>query len=404
MKIAVVKETFPGEKRVALVPAGVAALKKTGCDVLVQSGAGIAAGYADLDYTQKGATITTSQDELYEADVILQVRAAGANCDGADADLRRMKAGQTWVGMCDPLGDPATVQKVAKTGARLFSLEMIPRITRAQSMDVLSSMATIAGYRAVLLASLELPKMFPLLMTAAGTLKPARVFVIGAGVAGLQAIATAKRLGAVVRAYDVRPAVREQVESLGGKFVELQLDAGSSEDKGGYAKQMDEQFYAKQRELMAEVVSESDVVITTAAIPGRQSPLLITDDAVKGMPPGSVIVDLAAERGGNCEPSKPDERVEAHGVTVLGPTNLASDVADHASQMYSKNMTNFLLNMIKDGQLVVDKTDEIVAGTVVTESGEVTNDRLRDLLGLEPIPAAESASETVDAASDTKAK
>lgn len=401
MKIAVVKETFPGEKRVALVPSGVTIMTKAGCDVVIQEGAGISAGYSDSDYVDKGATVVSSADELYGADIVLQVRTAGANGEGAGADLERMKSGQTWLGMCDPLGEAEAIQKVAATGTRLFALEMIPRITRAQSMDVLSSMATVAGYRAVLLAAVELPKMFPLLMTAAGTLKPARVFIIGAGVAGLQAIATAKRLGAVVRAYDVRPAVREQVESLGGKFVELQLDAGESEDKGGYAKQMDEAFYAKQRELMAEVVSESDVVVTTAAIPGRQSPLLITADAVKGMPAGGVIVDLAAQRGGNCELSEPDQRIDVHGVTILGPTNLSTDTADHASQMYSKNVTNFLLNMIKEGQLDVDKSDEIVAGTLVAEDGDVTNNRIRGILGLEPIPDPEPESKADDSTAET---
>ena len=404
MKISVVKETFPGEKRVALVPSGVSILAKAGCEVLVQQDAGSAAGYPDAAYADKGAKIISSEDELYAADIILQVRSAGANCNGAEADLARMKAGQTWLGMCDPLGDPEAIGKVAETGARLFALEMIPRITRAQSMDVLSSMATIAGYRAVLLAAVELPKMFPLLMTAAGTLKPARVFVIGAGVAGLQAIATAKRLGAVVRAYDVRPAVREQVESLGGKFVELQLDAGQSEDKGGYAKEMDENFYAKQRELMAEVVSESDVVISTAAIPGKKSPLLITADAVKGMPSGSVVVDLAAERGGNCERSQPDVRVEADGVVILGPTNLSTDIPNHASQMYSKNVTNFLSEMIKDGNLSVDLSDEVVAGTLVADGGEVTNNRLRSLLDLEPLPDPSLPEPEIDSASESEAK
>ncbi len=404
MRIAVVKETFPGERRVALVPTGVATLKKLGCDVMLQENAGEAAGFPDADYSAKGATIVSSPDELYAADIILQVRSAGANGESADSDLARMRSGQTWLGMCDPLGEPEAIRKVADTGARLFALEMIPRITRAQSMDVLSSMATVAGYRAVLLAAVELPKMFPLMMTAAGTLKPARVFVIGAGVAGLQAIATARRLGAVVRAYDVRPAVREQVESLGGKFVELQLDASESEDRGGYAKQMDEAFYAKQRELMANVVSESDVVITTAAIPGKESPLLITADAVDGMPPGSVIVDLAAERGGNCESSQPDQRIVAGRVVVLGPTNLSAEVPDHASQMYSKNVTNFLENMIEEGQLKVDLGDEIIAGTLVADGGEVTNNRLRGMLNLDPHPENEPSNEPVNATGDSEAR
>lgn len=256
-------------------------------------------------------------------------------------------------------------------------------------MDVLSSMATIAGYRAVLLAAIELPKIFPMLMTAAGTLTPARVFIVGVGVAGLQAIATAKRLGGVVRAYDVRPACREQVESLGGKFVELALEAGDAQDKGGYAKAMGEEFYRKQRELMASVVAESDVVITTAAIPGKQSPLLITADAVKGMSPGGVIVDLATERGGNCELSKADTRVVEHGVTILGPTNLPSEIPNHASQMYSNNVTKFLLNLIKDGKVALNLEDEIIRETLVAHDGQLVNARMRDILGLEPSPEPE---------------
>jgi NAD(P) transhydrogenase subunit alpha len=393
MKVAVVKETFPGERRVALVPAGVAALTKAGCQVLLQRGAGFAAGFADAEYEEKGAQLVGSRADLSEADAILQLRCAGANGDGIELDLQHVRGGQTVIGMCDPLGHPAAVQRIAESDARLFSLELIPRITRAQSMDVLSSMATVAGYRAVLLAAVELSKMFPLMMTAAGTLSPARVFVIGAGVAGLQAIATARRLGAVVRSYDVRPAVREQVESLGAKFVELQLQAEQSEDKGGYAKQMDEEFYTRQRALMAEVVSESDVVITTAAIPGKPSPLLITADAVKGMPARSVIVDLAAERGGNCELSEADRRVEEHNVVILGPTNLAGEVAEHASQMYSKNISTFLLNMIKEGELAIDKDDEIVSDTLVTEDGQVVHNRVRELLGMEPIVAEETSPE-----------
>lgn len=398
MKVAVVKETFPGERRVALVPAGVAALTKAGCQVLLQRGAGIAAGFSDSEYEEKGAQVVGSRAELSEAEAILQLRCAGANGDGLESDLQHMRGGQAVIGMCDPLGHPAAIQRIAESDARLFSLELIPRITRAQSMDVLSSMATVAGYRAVLLAAVELRKMFPLMMTAAGTLTPARVFVIGAGVAGLQAIATARRLGAVVRSYDVRPAVREQVESLGAKFVELQLEAEQSEDKGGYAKQMDEEFYTRQRALMAEVVSESDVVITTAAIPGKPSPLLITTDAVKGMPAGSVIVDLAAERGGNCELSAADQRVEEHNVVILGPTNLASDVAEHASQMYSKNISTFLLNMIKEGELAVDKDDEIVSDTLVTEDGQVVHNRVRELLGMEALAVEDTPPEPATSA------
>jgi H+-translocating NAD(P) transhydrogenase subunit alpha len=280
------------------------------------------------------------------------------------------------------LGAPEAVREMAQTGASLFSLELIPRITRAQSMDVLSSQATIAGYRAVLLAATELPKMFPLLMTAAGTLAAARVFIIGAGVAGLQAIATARRLGAIVQAYDVRAATREQVESLGGKFVELKLEAGEAEDKGGYAKALGEEFYRRQRELLANVVVQSDVVITTAAIPGQPSPRLVTATAVEGMVAGSVIVDLAAERGGNCELSQADQRVVRHGVVILGPTNLPSEIPLHASQMFSNNLTKFLLNMVAEGKLTWNMDDEIVRDTLVCHRGEVTGAKVRQLLGM----------------------
>jgi NAD(P) transhydrogenase subunit alpha len=304
-----------------------------------------------------------------------------------------MRPGQIVIGMCDPLGAPEAIQQVAETGVTLFALEMIPRITRAQSMDVLSSMATIAGYRAVLLAATELPKMFPMMMTAAGTLSAARVFVIGAGVAGLQAIATAKRLGGIVHAYDVRPDCREQVESLGGKFVELELEAAEAEDQGGYAKAMGEEFYRKQRELMARVVADSDVVVTTAAIPGKPSPRLITREAVDAMPTGGVIVDLAAERGGNCEVTQADQRIEHAGVVVLGPTNLPSEIPAHASQMFSNNITKFLLHLVAEQQLRVQLDDEITAGTLAAHEGQVWNARLRELLGQPPLPAPSSPDE-----------
>jgi NAD(P) transhydrogenase subunit alpha len=310
------------------------------------------------------------------------VRALGANPQFGKSDVERLRSGQYLVAMCDPLGAPEGVQQAAATGATVFGLELIPRITRAQSMDVLSSMATIAGYRAVLLAAIELPKMFPLLMTAAGTLSAARIFVIGAGVAGLQAIATARRLGGVVQAYDVRPATREQIESLGGKFVAMELAAGDAEDKGGYAKAMDEEFYQKQRELMARVAAESDVIITTASIPGKPSPRLITEAAVAGMAPGSVIIDLAAERGGNCELTRADERVVAHGVTILGPTNLPSETPQHASQMYANNVAKFVANLVADGQVNLNLDDEIIRDTLLTRDGQVANPRLRDLLQL----------------------
>ena len=390
MKLGVPKETCVGECRVAIVPAVVPLLAKLGCEVLIERGAGLAAGYPDEEYESKGAQLV-DRSAAIGAEIVALVRAVGANQESCP----EFKAGQTVLAMCDPLGEPAAIQEFAKCGANLFAMEMIPRITRAQSMDVLSSMATVAGYRAVLLAAIELPKMFPLLMTAAGTITPARVFVIGAGVAGLQAIATAKRLGAVVQAYDVRPAVREQVESLGGKFVELTLDAGDAEDKGGYAKAMGEEFYVKQREFMAKIAADSDVIISTAAIPGRQSPLLITADAVKGMGPGSVIVDLAAERGGNCELSKPDEKVVEHGVTILGPTNLPGEIPKDASQMFARNVHSFLSNMVQDGVLNLDRSDEVVAGTLVACDGEVVHSRIREILKLEPLPDPSTAEETI---------
>ncbi|CAE7667871.1 pntA [Symbiodinium microadriaticum] len=359
MIVAVVRENFPGEHRVALVPNSVPTLTKAGATVLIEKGAGTAAGFPDQQYVEKGAELIESRQEAFEK-------------------------------------SDALFQEVAAKQAKLFALEMIPRITRAQSMDVLSSQATIAGYRAVLLAAIHLPKMYPMLMTAAGTLSPAKVFVIGAGVAGLQAIATAKRLGAVVTAYDVRPEAKEQIESLGAKCVQLQLESEGAQDKGGYAKDLGEEFYQKQREFMGEICGESDVVITTAAIPGRKSPLLVTTEGIKRMPPGSVAIDLAAERGGNIEPSEPDQTVELDGIKILGPTNLASEIPNHASQMFSNNITKFLMNMAKEGQLDVNMEDEIVSGTIATNDGEVANARLREMLELPPLTP--TASETIDEA------
>lgn len=380
MIFGVPKETFPGENRVALIPEGLPALKKAGIEVVIESGAGVPAGYTDQSYIDKGAKITSSREEVFSAKGILQVRTLGANPDKGSSDIPLLQEGQIVVGHADPLGAPNAATEYAGKKVSLFALEMIPRITRAQSMDVLSSMATIAGYKAVLLAANTLPRMFPMFMTAAGTVTPARVFVMGAGVAGLQAIATAKRLGAVVHAYDVRPAVKEQVESLGAKFVELPLESSGSEDKGGYAKAMDEEFYKKQRELTAKVVAESDVVITTAAIPGKKAPILVTKEMVEAMEPGSVIVDLAAERGGNCEACVPGETADINGVRVLGPLNLPSTVPYHASQMYSKNITTFLLNMIKEGELIIDLEDEIVSGTLIAHEGQVVHPRIKELL------------------------
>jgi NAD(P) transhydrogenase subunit alpha len=292
-----------------------------------------------------------------------------------------MRSGQVFIGMSEPLSEPGLNNDIAKRGITQFSLELLPRITRAQNMDILSSMATVAGYKSVLLAAASLPRIFPMFMTAAGTIAPARVFVVGAGVAGLQAIATAKRLGAVVSAYDVRPVVKEQVESLGAKFVELELEADDAEDKGGYAKEMDEEFYKRQREMMLRVVAENDVVITTAAIPGKKAPILVTKEMVEGMIPGSVIVDLAAERGGNCELVIPGDTTVQHGVTIIGPLNIPSTVPYHSSQMYARNVKTFLLNLVKDAQLHIDMEDEIIRDTMITRDGEIVNEHVRKLLG-----------------------
>ncbi|MFH1754835.1 MAG: Re/Si-specific NAD(P)(+) transhydrogenase subunit alpha [Candidatus Latescibacterota bacterium] len=381
--IGVPKETFPDERRVALVPSVTASLIKIGVDVRVEAGAGVGASISDHQFEEKGARIVASRDELFAGcDVILQVRSAGANPKQGRLDLDKMRTGQVFIGMAEPLSEPGMSQDIAKRGAVQFALELLPRITRAQNMDVLSSMATVAGYKSVLLGASALPRIFPMFMTAAGTLAPARVFVVGAGVAGLQAIATAKRLGAVVSGYDVRPVVKEQVESLGAKFVELELEAGDAEDKGGYAKEMDEAFYQRQRDMMTRVVAQSDVVITTAAVPGKKAPVLITGEMVKGMTAGSVIVDLAAERGGNCELVKPGDTVVEHGVTIIGPLNLPSTVPYHSSQMYARNIKTFLMNMIKEGKLHFDMDDEIIRDTMVTRDGDIVNSHVRKLLGL----------------------
>jgi len=383
MIVGAVKETCPGERRVALVPAVIPALAKAGLEVLIESGAGDAAGYPDAAYRDKGASIAGSRAEVFKAaDVVCQVRTLGANPDKGRGDTGMMRQGQVVVGLAEPLTDAEPAEAIAATGAMLFALELMPRITRAQTMDVLSSQATIQGYKAVLLAAERLPKMFPMMMTAAGTIAAAHVFVIGAGVAGLQAIASARRLGGVVLGYDIRPVVKEQVQSLGAKFLEIEIAAEGAEDKGGYAKAMDEAFYRRQREAMAKAVAENDVVITTAAVPGKKAPVLITAEMVRGMRPGSVIVDLAAERGGNCELTRPDEEVHEGGVTVLGPTNLAATVPYHASQMYAKNVATFLAHLVKEGKLELNLDDEITAETLITRDGKVVNERVREALGM----------------------
>ena len=374
MKVGIPKETVPGEARVAVVPAMVPGLLKAGLEVAVEAGAGTSAGFTDDMYRTQGATLSARADLFKSSDIILEVRATAA-------DASSLRPGQTVIGFADPLGSPQVIRSLAPTGINLFSMELMPRITRAQSMDALSSMATIAGYKAVLLAATTLPRMFPMLMTAAGTISPARVFIMGAGVAGLQAISTARRLGAKVEAYDVRPAVKEQVQSLGARFVELPLESADAEDKGGYAKAQDEAFYKRQREMMLKVVAASDVVITTALIPGKPAPILLTTEMVEAMAPGSVIVDLAAERGGNCELTKPDQIVTHRGVTILGPSNPPALVPYHASQMYSKNITTFLAHLLgKDGagqaSFPIDADDEITRETLLTRGGEVVHARV----------------------------
>lgn len=383
MIIGVPKETYPGEHRVALIPASIPSLQKAELEVMVERNAGADAGYPDSVFTEKGAKIASSRAQVFEAaDVVVQLRLLGANPDQGQADLTHLRQGQILVGMAEALSSPESVKELANKGVIAFAMELIPRITRAQSMDVLSSMGTVAGYKAVLLAADSLPKMFPMLMTAAGTVAPARVLIIGAGVAGLQAISMARRLGASVEAYDIRPAVKEQILSLGAKFVELPLETTEAEDKGGYAKAQDESFYQRQRGLLARVIASSDVVISTAAVPGKKAPILITAEMVSSMTPGSVIVDLAAERGGNCELTKPNHSVVAHGVTIHGPENLAGTVPYHASQMYAKNISTFLLHLIKKGEIKIDLEDEITKETLLTRDGDVVHPRIREALSL----------------------
>jgi len=392
MIVGVPRESYPGERRVALVPGVIANLAKAGLEVVIEAGAGVEAGYPDAQYADKGAKVLASRGDVFStADIIVQVLCYGSNDRTGRADLPLFRRGQTVIGFLRPLGDVHTLEEIAATGVSSFSVELMPRITRAQSMDALSSMATICGYKAVLVAADKLPRIFPMLTTAAGTITPSRVLVIGAGVAGLQGIATARRLGAVVSAYDLRPVVKEQVQSLGGRFVELPIEAADAQDAGGYAKAQDESFYQKQRELLGRVVGESDVVITTAVVPGKKSPVLVTKEMVAGMAPGSVIVDLAAERGGNCELTRPDETVVVHGVSIVGTVNLASTVPYHASQMYAKNLANFLVHLVKDGKLQLNLQDEITASTLVTQSGELVNPRVREFFGL---PALVSQSAT----------
>ncbi|HUD66741.1 MAG TPA: NAD(P) transhydrogenase subunit alpha [Candidatus Sulfotelmatobacter sp.] len=387
--VGVPKEIYPGERRVALVPVAIPNLTKAGLEVVIEAGAGEQAGYPDAAYVEKGAKIAPDRAAVFAtADIVVQVLCYGSNDVTGKADLPLMRRGQTLIGFLRPLGSLEVVQQIAQSGVTAFSVEFMPRTTRAQSMDALSSMATCCGYKAVLLAAETSPRIFPMMTTAAGTITPARVFVIGAGVAGLQAISTARRLGAVASAYDMRPAAKEQVQSLGGRFVELPIEAQNAQDARGYGTAQDESFYARQRELLTRVVAESDVVITAAVIPGKKSPVLVTAEMVKGMAPGSVIVDLAAERGGNCALTRTGETVEAYGVTIIGAINFASSVPYHASQMYARNITTYLTYMVKDGKLQLNLQDEIIRETLITSSGEVVNARVREFFKLPTLAPA----------------
>jgi H+-translocating NAD(P) transhydrogenase subunit alpha len=386
--IGVPKEIYPGDRRVALVPAVLPTLIKAGFEIHIQSGAGIEAGYPDALYIEKGAKIAADRAAVFAAaDIVVQVLCYGSNDITGKQDVPLYRRDQILIGFLRAFGSKDAVQEVANAGITAFSVELMPRTTRAQSMDALSSMATASGYKAVLLAADSHPRIFPMLTTAAGTITPARVFVIGCGVAGLQAIATARRLGAVISAYDLRPAAKEQVLSLGGRFVELPIEAKDAQDARGYARAQDEEFYRRQRELLGKAVRESDVVITAAVIPGKKSPVLVTEEMVKGMALGSVIVDLASERGGNCEITEPGNAIVKHGVTIIGAINLASGVPYHSSMMYARNITAFLMHLIKDQKLNLNLEDEIVRDTLLTRGGEIVNSRVREFFALPTLKA-----------------
>ena len=369
MKAGIPKETTPGETRVAVIPETVKRLKQTGLDVLVETGAGQASHIPDAQYEQAGAQIVSSADEVYaQADLVLKVARP------SDAEVAHLRQGQVLVALLAPAFNAELVAKLRDRQVTSFSLDAVPRITRAQSMDVLSSMSTIAGYKAVLMAADHMAKMCPMLTTAAGTLRPAQALIIGAGVAGLQAIATAKRIGCVTTAIDVRPAVKEQVESLGAKFIAMEVAHGS-EDAGGYATDLGESFYKGEQDIIAPHSKNADIIISTALIPGRKAPTLITREMAEQMKPGSVIVDLAAIAGGNCSLTRPDETVVHNGVTVLGPTNLPAEVPIHASQMFSRNVGTFLGEFVtKEGQLNLDMSNEVVAGSIITHEGKVLHE------------------------------
>jgi NAD(P) transhydrogenase subunit alpha len=372
MIVGIPQETLPEERRVALVPELVSRLTKAGLEVVVQPGAGAEAGFLDQAYQEKGARL--EPNVLPQADILLKVQPPSAD------EIGQLKEGATLIGFLQPYTNAAGIQSLAARKVTAFAMELMPRITRAQSMDALSAMSTVAGYKAVLIAAQRLPKFFPLLMTAAGTITPARVFIIGAGVAGLQAIGTARRLGAVVEAYDTRPVVKEQVESLGARFTELGLETNDAQEATGYARAQSEEFYKKQQEMMLSSVAAADVVIPTALVPGKRAPVLINEEMVQAMRPGSIIVDLAAEQGGNCALTEPGHEVVKHGVVILGPVNLPSTVPFHASQMYARTVTNFLAHLLKDGKVQLDLNDELTRGPLVTHQGEVVHEVVRQTL------------------------
>jgi len=375
VKIGVPKETAVGEHRVALVPDSVPPLVKAGVEVLIESGAGSAAYFADAEYEKAGARVVPDAAALWrEADVVLKVQKPTGK------EINMLREGVALVGFLQPLTDSELVRQLARRKITAFAMEAVPRISRAQRMDALSSQANIAGYKAVLIAASSLPKLFPMMMTAAGTILPAKVLVLGAGVAGLQALATARRLGAQVWGYDVRPVVKEQVQSLGAKFLEFDLGLKDIEDKGGYARELSPEAKRKQQELLAEKTKEFDVVITTALIPGKPAPRLITKETVAGMHPGSVIVDLAAEAGGNCELTEADKVVVKDGVTIHGPTNLPGTMPRHASRLYARNVTELLKEFVKEGKLQLDLSDEIIKAACVTHQGEIVNEAVKAAL------------------------
>lgn len=396
--IGVPREMVPNERRVALIPDTVAKLTGSGATVLVETGAGDGAFFSDAAYERSGATIVPDAATLYgQADLVVKVQAPIDDDERGIDEVGLLRSGMTLIAFLGPLNNPELVQRLAQQGVTAFSMDAIPRITRAQSMDALSSMSTIAGYKAVIMAANSLPKFFPLLMTAAGTIAPAKALIVGAGVAGLQAIATARRLGAVVEAYDTRPVVKEQVESLGAKFVEIDTGESDTQDAGGYAKQASEEVLRKQAEVLARRAAQADFVVTTALVPGRAAPRLIHAATVAEMRPGSVIIDLAAEAGGNCELTEPGEAVVSNGVTVLGPLNIASTMPVHASQMYAKNLQSLLALLVHEGILSPDFNDEVVNGTCVARDGEVTHGPTRERLGLgAPQAASEPAIETLE--------